>query len=87
MKKLKIVYIDNYDYTFVDTNNKNYKLNIEFYCKKPVVGDTIYFPNELLDEVNMFAFGEIHDDPNRSEVDIIKVVTKDSEYYLQRYYG
>lgn len=88
MKKLKIVKIDNYDYTFVNSNGKNYTLNIEFYCEyKPSIGDIIYFPDDLLKEVNLFAFGDIYDDPNMEETDMIKVVSGDRQYYLQRYYG
>ena len=88
MKKLIVKEINNYDYIFVDSNNKEYMLNIEFYTdNKPSKNDIVFIPDEILNEKNLFSFGDIYDDPNRSEEDMIKVVTKDGEYYLQRYYG
>lgn len=89
MKALKIEKINEYDYLFVDKNKKKYSLNIEFYTeKKPTVGDTIYFDDEILEEKNIFAFGDFYKDLNVEEKDIIKVVKSDGvEYYLQRYYG
>ncbi len=89
MKMLIIKQVNEYDYLFVDKEGKRYSLNIEFYTdNKPVVGDIIYFADEVLKEKNIFAFGEVFNDPNVEEKDIIKVVKNDgSEYYLQRYYG
>ena len=88
MRMLILKQINGYNYLFVDKNDKEYCLNIEFYTEdKPKVGDIIYFADEVLEEKNIFAFGDFYDDPNVEEKDIIKVVRGSKEYYLQRYYG
>ena len=51
MKKVVIKEINNYDYTLVDSNNKVYIKNIEFYSEyKPVVGDIIYLEDIVPDD-------------------------------------
>lgn len=88
MKKLIIQEISNYDYTLIDTNNKKYEINIEFYSKyAPQVNDIIYFDDSILEEENLYAFDEIYDTTNVSIKDIIKIVHNDKDYYFQRRYG
>ena len=88
MKKLVVKEINNYDYIFIDSDNKEYNLNIEFYTdNKPAINDAIYFPDEILKEKNMFSFGELLEESTKEEKDLIKVVIGNKEFYLQRYYG
>lgn len=88
MKKVKVEKIDNYDYTLIDFNNNVYEKNIEFYSNfKPMVGDIIYISENILNEVNLYAFDEIYVPSNVDINDIIKVVHDDKEYFFQRVYG
>lgn len=85
MKKVRVVEKDNYDYTLEDTNQKIYKVNIEFYDVTVDVGDYIYLDDKVLEEVNQYAYGPIIDKNNVE--DLIKIVKDNDEIYLQRYYG
>lgn len=88
MKKVVIKEINDYDYTLVDSDNKKYIKNIEFYSDyKPVVGDIIYLDDSILNIMNIYSFDEIYDTSNVKKEDIIKVVSKDKEYYFQRSFG
>jgi hypothetical protein len=87
MKRVKIINKNRYDYTLEDDDKKEYVLNIEFYQAELNVGDYIYISDKVLKEKNLFAFGPLMEDKNRTEDDIIKVVQSDKEFYLQRYYG
>lgn len=88
MKKVRVEKIDNYDYTLIDFNNNVYEKNIEFYSNfKPMVGDIIYISENILNEVNLYAFDEIYVPSNVDINDIIKVVHDNKEYYFQRIYG
>ena len=88
MKRTIIKKIDNYDYVLVDDNNRVYILNIEFYSKyKPMVGDTIYFSEEILNKKNLYAFDEVYNTIGVSLDDIIKVEHDNKNYYFQRRYG
>lgn len=88
MKKIRLINIDNYKYTFEDNENKRYNLNIQFFDFEPKLEDTFYMPEDILKEKNIFSFGFINkEDKNTSIEDIIKIVRNDEEIYLQRYYG
>ena len=88
MKKVKIREINNYEYTLVDSDNKVYIKNIEFYSNyKPQVNDIMYLDDSILKEINLYAFDEVNDTDNVKIEDIIKVIHKDREYYLERRYG
>ncbi len=88
MKKVKIKEIDNYDYILIDSNNNEYVKNIEFTGNyKPMVGDIIYLSDRILNEINLFSFGEIYDKYNIELDDVIKVIAGEKEYYFQRQYG
>lgn len=86
MRKVKVIHIeDKYLLTLKDTENRIYRKNIEFYDFDIEVGDFIYISDEVLTEVNNYAYGPIKD---KSDVeDLIKIVKGDKEIYLQRYYG
>ena len=89
MIKLKIISKNNYNYVLEDTNSKKYNVNIEFYSleEQPSIGDFLYMSEKIVREVNIYSFGLINSLENVSEDDIIKVIIKGKEYYLQRYYG
>ncbi len=89
MKKLTIIEQNNYDYVLIDNTNNKYKMNIEFYGDyKPCIGDDVYIDEKLLNEVNLYQFGEVYNTNNYEIDDFIKVVTlKKKEYYFQRQYG
>ena len=88
MNKFRIISITNNDYILENECSK-YNLNMIFYIDDKIeVGDIIYLPVNILREVNIYAFGPINNrDINLDENDIIKIITKDKEMYLQRYYG
>lgn len=94
MIKLKIIKVDEeFDYYLIDNTNKKYHLNMEFYGldNRPKVNDYIYLSKILLDENNLYNFGVIDGQYSKNvdvnEKEIIKIVSGDREYYLQRYYG
>ena len=86
--KLKIVDINNYDYTFQCENGKMITRNIEFYLEnKPKMNDYIYISENVIKENNVLQYGYIKDLNSVNNNEIIKVVSSDNEYYYQRYYG
>ena len=85
MKKVKVIDINNYNYTLVDNNDITYIVNIEFYDIKVDIGDYIYLPNEVLKEKNLYAYGPI--EHNTSIDNLIKIIKDNKEIYLERYYG
>ena len=87
MKKVKVVKIDNYNYTLSD-GIKEYQLNMEFYSKyQPKVNDIIYLADKILDKFNLYTFDDLYNDDNVKVDDIIKIISGKNEYYLQRQYG
>ena len=87
MKKVKITNIKDSNYTLND-GNKNYILNIEFYSKyQPKVDDVIYLSEKILKGITLYTFDDLYNDDNVSVDDIIKIVSSENEYYLQRQYG
>lgn len=87
MYKVIIKGFNKYSY-YLEKNNVEYKKHFHFYSKyKPQVGDTIYLDEKLFKEINQFYFDEVYDTKNLKIEDIIKVVSKDKEYYFQRRYG
>ena len=88
MKKVKLIKINEYDCLFEETNGKKYTINVEFYGDKtPKEGDIIYFPDKILLEKNLYAYGSLKEDKNLEDEDLIKIISGEEEYYLQRYYG
>ena len=87
MKKVKIIKIDNYNYTLYD-GNKMYIKNIEFYSNHvPKVDDVIYISDKILNENNLMAFTDLFNDNLIESDDIIKIVSDKENYFLQRIYG
>ena len=88
MHKLIIQKVDNYDYILIDVKEEKIQLNIEFYSKyKPQVNDIIYIDNSIIRGDNLYAFAEIYDVEDINTKDIIKVISKDKNFYFQRIYG
>ena len=87
MKKVKVIKIDNYDYSLLG-DDATYIKNIEIYSNKKLkINDIIYVSEKILNENNLFAFTDLFQDNIILKDDIIKVISKDDEYYLQRIYG
>ena len=87
MKKIKIIKIDNYNYTLFD-GKRIYEKNIELYSDKKIkVNDILYISEKILKENNLFAFSDLFQDKNIEADDIIKVISNNDKYYLQRIYG
>lgn len=90
MKKVQIKNINFTQYTLTD-EKEEYIVSLEFLGeKKPKVGDVLYISDTILLEKNHYCFGSLgsvysKNDGNTDE--IIKVVSEEGEYYLQRYYG
>lgn len=86
MYRVVIINIDEYTFTLQDSNNKNYIKIIEFMNTKyiPQVGDYLTLPEEIIEEENIYTFGDIYD---KNQDDIIKVERNNNVIYLQRYYG
>ena len=93
MIKLKIIQIKEYNnFVLEDVNNKPYNVNIEFFGdKKPKANDYIYVDSKITKEPNIYTYGPLNSKYSKNiditEEELIKVVSKTEEYYLQRYYG
>ena len=88
MVKLEVIDKEYNDYILKDEHNKQYVVNIRFYIDEEVqVGNIIYLPERVLNEVNCYAYGPIKEDTKKEEDDLIKVITDNNELILERYYG
>ena len=91
MIKLKVLNIDKCNY-ILEGNNKVYNLALEFLGDRiPTINDIIYLSTKIIKEKNIYTFGPINGKyskkNNVTEDELIKVITPNEEYYLQRYYG
>lgn len=94
MIKLDIIKIDGYRYTLRDINDKEYKLNIEFYDIdfKVDIGDILYINEDIINNRETLRFGSIDSEYGRKieselDKDIIVIDKNDKKYYLKRLYG
>lgn len=86
--KLRIVDINEFDYTLELTNGEKIIKNINFYVgNKLEVNNYIYMSEAIIKEKNIFQYGIIYDLKKININEIIKIETSEKEYYLQRYYG
>ncbi len=86
MKKVIVTDIDNYYYTLNDGDN-NYIINIEFYTDNKLnINDIVYLSEEMLNS-KFLSFCDLHSKLNLTTDDIIKVVSNNNIYYLEREYG
>jgi len=91
MIKLAIKRINNYNYE-LESNNKIYKTNLEFYNLDfiPKEDHIIYMEESLLKEItNSVANFEIleNKDNNIKKEEIIVIVSDNKKTYLKRIYG
>lgn len=89
MEKLRIAEKNKYNYLLKNSNGEVFFINMEFYdTEEPNVNDYIYLPKEILNTKNIYSFGKLTTDTNKiKEEDLIKIISNDKEYYLERYYG
>ena len=90
MVRVKIVDIDGNIYR-LEKDNVIYKVHIFLVSSKKLeIGDTLYISNKILIEKNLYTYGDINSKYSKN-IDLaseyLKVIKKDEEYYLQRYYG
>jgi len=91
MIKLKITKKENTNY-ILENDEKRYNISLIFYGEKtPKENDIIYIPEQILKEINIYAYGPLNSKYSKNidvnEDEFIKIVTSEEEYYLQRYYG
>ena len=95
MKKLMIVKKDNYEYVLKDTDNKEYKFNMEFYNieRNPEVGDYLFMSEKILQENNaVLSFDNLESEygrkiENADDEDIVVLMINEEKIYLKRVYG
>ncbi len=92
MEKLKIIKIENFNYTLLDKDNNEYKLRIEFNGLIPKLNDFIYMDKYLLKENILLSFGSLDsiygkDLININDKEIISIVSGNKKKYLKRFYG
>lgn len=92
MEKLKIIKIENFNYTLLDKDNNEYKLRIEFNGLMPKLNDYIYMDKYLLKENILLSFGSLDslygkDLININDKEIISIMRGNKKIYLKRFYG
>ena len=99
MEKLTIKEVDNNIYRLEDSDNKKYKIILEFQNieELPTIGDTIYISEELLNKnyeeySTFYTFGPLDSIYGRSiddekNPDLIRVDINNKSIYLKRLYG
>lgn len=86
--KLKIVEIDGFNYILETETGKIILKNIDFYIEnKPKLNSYIYMSKNIINEKNLFQYGDIINFNDINPDEIIKIENEDNEYFLQRYYG
>lgn len=82
--KLKVIRINGDNYTFEKIDGSMLVMNIEIYGDlKLKINDYIYIKEETTEENITVRFGSIYTD----KTEIIKIISDNNTYYLQRYYG
>lgn len=82
--KLKVVDIDNFNYSFEKINGEKITMDIEIFGDfKIQVNDYMYILEDTTKENITIRFGSIY----INDIEIIKIVRNEKSYYLQRYYG
>ena len=99
MVKLKIININDYEYSLKDEEEHNYIINMEFFDvdENPRIGDYIYINKELLNPKydgysTSYTFGRLENKYGKEniqmeDIDVIKVTLNNKEIYLKRLYG
>lgn len=82
--KYKIVDRDNLLFVLKNDSDEFFNLEMELYGNFDIkVNDYIYISDNLLKENDIVRFGSVYTD----KTEIIKVVSENKVFYLQRYYG
>ena len=99
MVKLKIININSPIYILESKNGNSYTLNLQFFDieDSPKMNDYIFISEQLLNPEYIeystnYVFGglespcgrKVH---SREDIDVIKLVVEEKEYYLKRLYG
>ena len=96
MVKLKIININDYEYSLKDEEEHNYIINMEFFDvdENPRIGDYIYINKELLNPKydgysTSYTFGSLENKYGKEniqmeDIDVIKVTLNNKEIYLKR---
>ena len=86
MKKLVIKEINGCSYELSDESGNTYIKDFIFYIEQPKENDIMLIPENILQETNIFNFGQV-DETNINKEELVKVITQEKEYYIQRIYG
>ena len=99
MIKLQIVNRNDYEYHLKDEHGHDYIFIIDFFDidEKPKNGDFIYINSELLNPKyegysTNYTFGNLESKYGKEnisidDIDVIKIITDNTEIYLKRLYG
>ena len=86
--KLRVKKIDNTNYKLKDSKGNIIIKNLIFNTNKtPNIDEYIYLSEQIIKEKNIFQYGIINNLDKINNNEVIKIETKDGEYFLQRYYG
>lgn len=86
MKKLIIKNINGCSYELEDELGNTYIKDFIFYVEQPKENDIMLIPENILEETNIFNFGQV-DETSLNKEELVKVITQEKEYYIQRIYG
>lgn len=87
MIKLQIIDINSNEYLLRDDQGNLIRKNLFFNEEQPKITDYIYLTESIINEVNIFYYGEIYNSNSTKVDEIIIIESKESSYVLQRYYG
>lgn len=88
MIKMKVISIDGINYILETPTGNRLTKSIIFYTnQKPNVNNYIYMSKKILNETNIFQYGELYNLNTISKDEVIKIEFDDDEQLLQRYYG
>ena len=86
MKKVIIKKINGCSFGLEDESGNTYIKDFIFYVEQPKENDIMLIPENILEETNIFNFGQV-DETNLNKEELVKVITQAKEYYIQRIYG
>jgi hypothetical protein len=86
MKKVTIKNINECSFELEDESGNKYIKDFIFYVEQPKENDIMLIPENILEEINIFNFGQV-DETNLNKEELVKVITQEKEYYIQRIYG
>ena len=86
MKKVTIKKINGCSFELEDELGNKYIKDFIFYVEQPKENDIMLIPENILEETNIFNFGQV-DETSLNKEELVKVITQEKEYYIQRIYG